>query len=328
MRRLILTFVALALLAACGGAPTEVPTSTAAPLTHVKLAMGYIPDIQFAPFYVAESKGYFREQGVEIEFDHSLFEDKSVPLLGADEIQFANVSAEQIIQARSQGLPVVYVMKWWEAYPVAIVSKSEKGITSPADLAGKKVGIPGLYGASYIGWQALLKAEGMPADAAQLEEVGFNQAEALAADTVDAAIVYANNEPVKLAAQGMTLNTILVSDYIQLASNGLATNEKTIAENPELVNGMIAAALKGLADTIANPAEAAQISMGYIDPAPDPEIARKVLEASIAMWKTEAPGTSDIARWQTTQDVLLTMQLISAPIDLNQAFTNVFVPAY
>jgi len=237
------------------------------------------------------------------------------------------VSAEQIVQARSQGLPVVYVMKWWEKYPIAIVSKAEKGIVSPADLVGKKVGIPGLYGASYIGWQALLQAEGMPADAAQLEEVGFNQAEALTANTVDAAIVYANNEPVKLAAQGIALNTIQVSDYIQLASNGLATNEKTIQENPDLVNNMIDAILKGLADTIANPAEAVQISMGYIDPAPDATIARKVLDASIEMWKTDAPGTSDISRWETTQAVLLTMKLINAPIDLNQAFTNVFVPA-
>lgn len=330
MRRLIPFVITLILLAACGGAPTPTyaPTETAAPLTHVKLAMGYIPDIQFAPFYVAESKGYFKEQGIEIEFDHSLFEDKSVPLLGAGEIQFANVSAEQIIQARSQGLPVVYVMKWWEKYPVAIVSKSDKGITSPADLAGKKIGIPGLYGASYIGWQALLKSQGMPADAAQLEEVGFNQGEALAADTVEAAIVYANNEPVKLAAQGLSLNTIMVSDYIQLASNGLATNEKTIAEHPELVNGMIAAILHGLEDTIANPAEAAQVSLGYIEPAPDAEVARKVLDASIEMWKSTAPGTSDMERWKTTQDVLLTMQLISAPIDLNAAFSNVFVPAY
>jgi NitT/TauT family transport system substrate-binding protein len=332
MRKLILLFTLLA-LTACGGAPTttpepEVPVATAAPLTHVKLAMGYIPDIQFAPFYVAQAKGFFAEQGIEIEFDHTLFEDKSVPLLGANEIQFANVSAEQIIQARAQTLPVVYVMKWWETTPIAIVSKTDAGITSPADLAGHKVGIPGLYGASYIGWQALLSAQNIPADSIQLEDVGFNQAAALAADTVDAAIVYANNEPVKLTAEGLQLNTILLADYVQLAGNGLATNETTINEHPELVNGMVIAIQKGLGYTMADPAEAVRISLPYIDPAPDPGIAQKVLDASIEMWKTETPGISDLSRWEATQNVLLSMSLIPAPIDLEKAFTNIFVPAY
>ena len=198
MRKLSILLILLTFLTACGSPATLEPTAlppTLEPeiLTHVKLAMGYIPDIQFAPFYLAAEKGYFAENGIEIEFDHSLFEDKSVPLLGVNELQFANVSAEQIIQARAQGLPVVYVMKWWEKYPIAVVSKADTGIKSPADLAVRKVGIPGLYGASYIGWQALLNSQNLPADTAQLEAIGFTQAEALVAGTIDAAIVYANN---------------------------------------------------------------------------------------------------------------------------------------
>jgi len=322
MRKLLTLIFTAALAVACAGSPTPAPT--AAPLTHVKLAMGYIPDIQFAPFYVAEAKGYFAEQGIEIEFV-TMFENDAVPLVGANELQFANVSAEQIIQARAQGLPVVYVMKWWEQYPVAIASKAELGIKTPADLAGRKVGLPGLYGASYIGWQALLNAEGLPDDAAQLESIGFTQAEAISAGTVDAAVVYANNEPVKLAAAGEQLNVIVVADYAQLASNGLVTNEQTIKFHPELVKGMITAALKGLADTIANPDEAVQLSLKHIDPAPDAAIARKVLDASIEMWKTDSPGVSDKARWEVTHAVLLDMGLITSPIDLEQAFTNEFV---
>jgi NitT/TauT family transport system substrate-binding protein len=332
MRKLSILLILLTFLTACGSAATPEPTAgppTLEPdvLTHVKLAMGYIPDIQFAPFYVAAEKGYFAENGIEIEFDHSLFEDKSVPLLGVNELQFANVSAEQIIQARAQGLPVVYVMKWWEKYPIAVVSKVETGIKLPADLAGRKVGIPGLYGASYIGWQALLNSQNLPADTAQLEAIGFTQAEALAQGQVDAAIVYANNEPVKLAAAGEQLNMIVVADYAQLASNGLATNETTMNERPELVDGMVRAILKGLADTIANPDEAVQISLAYIDPAPDAVTARSVLDASIEMWKTPLPGASDLARWQTTHDTLLKMGLISQPINLEDAFTNIFIPA-
>jgi NitT/TauT family transport system substrate-binding protein len=319
----------LLVLTACGGAtaPTEAPTAAPTTLTHIKLAMGYIPDIQFAPFYVADAKGYFQQQGLEVEFV-TMFENDAVPLLGTNEIQFANVSAEQVIQARAQGLPVKYVMKWWEQYPVAITSKAELGIKTPADLAGRKVGIPGLYGASYIGWQALLNSQNLPADLAQLEAIDFTQAAALTAGTVDAAVVYANNEPVKLAAQGQQLNTILIADYVKLASNGLVTNEQTLKDHPEWVDGMVVAIQKGLTDTIADPATAVQTSLKYIDPAPDADLARKVLDASITMWQTDAPGVSTLERWQTTQDVLLEMGLITAPIKLEDAFTNDFVPAY
>jgi len=332
MKKLLSLLLILLTLAACGGAtpvpPTPAPPTPAA-LTHVKLAMGFIPDIQFAPFYVADSKGYFKEQGIEVEFE-TMFENDSVPLLGKNERQFANVSAEQIIIARSQGLPVVYAMKWWEKYPIAITSKVEEGIQSPADLQGRTVGIPGLYGASYIGWQALLNSQNLPSDLAQLESIDFTQAQAIAAGTVDAAVVYANNEPVKLAAGGEQLNTIYVADYVQLASNGLATNEQTIKDNPQLVRGMVTAILKGLADTVANPAEAMEISKNYIEGLSTGDAAilttaRKVLDASIEMWKTDKPGLSDKARWEITQSVLLNMGLLTAPIDLDKAFTNQFV---
>src|SRR3972149_3402360 len=204
MKRLHLALLLLTLTACAGSAPvppTATPVIAQASLTHVKLAMGYIPDIQFAPFYVAAEKGYFAQQGIEIEFV-TMFEKDSVPLLGTNEMQFANVSAEQIIQARAQGLPGKYVMKWWEKYPVAVVSKEAKGIKTPADLKGRKVGLPGLYGASYVGLRALLNSQSIQESDVQLESIGFTQAEALTADQVEAAVVYANNEPVKLKAAG------------------------------------------------------------------------------------------------------------------------------
>jgi NitT/TauT family transport system substrate-binding protein len=326
-KRLPLFLALAALLAGCASPATPPVVSTLGTLTHIKLAMGFIPDIQFAPFYVADAKGYFRDQGLQVEFA-TMYENDAVPLLGANDLQFAIVSAEQIIEARSQGLPVKYVMKWWEKYPIAVTAKAAKGIKTPKDLAGRKVGIPGLYGASYIGWQALLNAQSLPADTARLEAIGFTQAQALTADTVDAAVVYANNEPVKLAAQGQVLTTLLVSDYVQLASNGLATNDKTIADHPDLVQGMVSAILKGISDTQADPAAAVQTALKYISPAPDAAIARKVLEASLAMWQTTEPGVSERARWQTTQDVLLKMKLIPAAINLDDAYTNIFIPAY
>jgi NitT/TauT family transport system substrate-binding protein len=323
---LVATLVLLssALLAGCGQPSTPVAPET------VTLAMGYIPNVQFAPFYVAVEKGYFAEEGIQINFDYG-WETDLLKLVGSDELQFAIASGDQVILARSQGLPVVYVMDWYRRFPVCIVSLAETGIHQPADLAGKRVGTPATYGASYIGWRALLEATGLDEADMELVSIGYTQVAALTEHQVAAALCYAMNEPVQMQAAGESVNIIDVADYANLVSNGLITNEKTANEQSTLVQGMVRAALKGLAYTIDHPDEAFQICVKYVpEVASDAEaetVNRAVLDKSIEFWKTgdEALGRSSEAEWLASQQIMQKMGLVDGQGDVTAMFTNQFV---
>ena len=317
IRLMIFTFF---LLTACG--PKPAPS-----LTHIRLSLGYIPNIQFAPLYVAGQRGYFSDAGVEIEFVY-MDENQAAALVGANELQFAVISGEQVLLARAQGLPVVYVAAWYQKYPVSVVAKNDQGITSLSDLRGKTIGLPGPYGANYIGLRALLHAGGLSESDVTLDSIGYTQVEALAADRDQAVSVYTANEPVQLRAQGYELTELRVADYVQLASNGLITNETTAAGNPDLVRGMVAALLHGLSDTIQDPQAAYQISLGYVEnlAQADTNVQKQVLATSIDLWKTDRLGETNSLAWENMQTVLLDMGLLTQPLNLSKAFTNEFLP--
>lgn len=324
-RKFILLTLGMALaLSGCASLPSGNDTGE---LTHVRLPMGYIPNIQFAPFYVAVGKGYFREAGIEIEFDYK-FETDGVALVGAGELPFAIVSGEQVLLARAQGLPVVYVAAWYQQYPVSVVAKSELGILIPQDLNGKKIGLPGLFGANYVGLRALLHEAELEESNVTLDAVGFNQVELMAAGEQDIIVGYAANEPIQLRAQDIAVTEIRVADYVQLASNGILASESVIAENPDLVRAFVGAFLRGLEDTIANPEEAFMLSEAYIPNFAelDSAVQKQVLTTSIEQWKAERLGYSDSQSWENMQSVLLDMGLVTAEMDLSKAFTNEFVP--
>jgi NitT/TauT family transport system substrate-binding protein len=315
----------LLLLAAC--APNPVPASVTNELTKIRLPVGYIPNIQFAPLYVAMEKGYYRQAGLEVSLDYS-FETDGVALVGANNLQFSVASGEQVLLGRAQDLPVTYVLAWYQQFPVGVVANTKEGIRQPADLKGKKIGIPGLYGASYIGFRALLDAAGVKESDVTLDSIGFNQVEALLAGREQAAVIYVPNEPVQLKARGFPVDVIRVADSVQLVSNGLITNEITMKEKPELVKRMVQATLKGIQDTLANPDEAYEISKKYIEglSKDDPLVQKQILAASMELWKGPKLGLSDAKAWENMQAILLKMNLLKAPLDLSKAYTNAFLP--
>ncbi len=327
LKKLFLAILTLSLIAlsGCSGGASPTPAPPAPP-TKVTLAMGFIPNVQFAPFYVAVNQGYFADENLEIEFDYGM-ETDLLNLVGTDALHFAVASGDQVILARGQGLPVVYVMTYFQRFPVAVVSLEDVPLENPEDLIGRSVGIPGLWGASYIGWLALLDAAGIDEGDIELESIGYTQVASLTENQVDAAVVYAANEPVQLRQAGYEPHIIYVADYMNLVSNGIITNDKTIAEQPQLVAGLVRAVLRGLRYTIEHPEEAFEICLEYVPEAGgenrDTQLA--VLQESIKFWQSDKLGYSDPSAWEMSQEFMLEAGLAETQTDPDQMFTNDFI---
>jgi NitT/TauT family transport system substrate-binding protein len=339
----LLALLALA-LAACGqavpaAAPTAAPAATQPPaaateLRKVTLAMSYIPNVQFAPYYVAAEKGYYRDAGLDVSFDYNFENDVVQRAAGWPESQvaFATASGTSTLLARQQSIPVKTVMTLYQQFPIVFFAKSATGLKSPADLAGKTVGIPGNFGESLYGLLALRYANQLDEGAFAVQEIGFTQAQAVLEDKVPVAIGYAMNEPVILREQGEQVDVLRVADSYNLAANGIVVSEKLISEDPELVRAFVTATLRGLQDTLDNPDEAFELSLKSIPEAQlgDPTLQRQVLQESLPFWhsdqtKANGLGYTDAAVWTKTEQFMRDARLLAGPVDISAAFTNEFL---
>src|SRR5581483_7526180 len=109
--------------------------------TDVQLALGYIPNVQFAPFYLAEAKGFYRDEGINISFDNGISPDL-IKAVGAGKFKFAIADADTVISARAEGIPVTYVASFFEQFPAAIISLPKAGISQPASIRARRSASP------------------------------------------------------------------------------------------------------------------------------------------------------------------------------------------
>ncbi len=284
MRRKVILALAVLLIGVLGVQAQGLPSASLAP-RDITFFLTYIPNIQFAPVYVALEKGYFADAGLNVTLQ-SGDEPDGINLIAADQLQFGLASGEQIIAARAQDRPVKFVYEWFQKYPVGVLVTDDSGIQSPADLKGKTIGIPGEFGASYTGVIALLNANNLTQQDVQLQTIGYNAPQVICVGGVQAAVIYVNNEPLQIqdridnhdcgSVTGITV--FPVSDAADMVSNGVITNEDTIASDPDLVRAFVAAFDHGLRDTIDNPAEAYLLSASSIDGLPLPDDLKAALE--------------------------------------------------
>jgi len=320
-------FVSLA-LGACGSSSSvastgRTSTPTSAPIS-VSIGLGYIPDIQFSPFYVAVKKGYYTAADLNVTLNHGIVPDLFAEMM-AHKDTFVFAGGDDTLVARSKHLPVIDVSTLYPSYPISLIVPASSPVQSLAEIKGHTIGLPGLYGSTYVGLLALLHAVHLSEHDVQLKSIGFTQVSALKQGRVDAVVGYTNNEPLQLRRLGMQVRTFDVPGYQPMVSNGIVTTEQTWASQAAMVRAFVQATIRGLNDVLANPSQALQISRDFI-PGMNMVTARDELQATIPIWKStgeHAPGYNNPATWQSMAQFMAGQGLIPGDLDVQQAFINV-----
>jgi len=323
-----LAVILLFLLVVAGGL---VYFRQAKPAAKVTLAMTYIPNVQFAPWYVAEEKGFFREEGLEVVFDYRMDID-ALQLVAAGKMDFAIAGGDQVLIARAQEIPVIYLMSLYAEFPPAIIAKAESGIKTAQDLKGKKIGLP-LYGTNLMAVKAILKQAGIAEEEVELVDIGYTQIPSLLEDKVDAVVGFSNNEPVKLKAMGVEVTQLKSGDYFSLVGHGLITGATKVANEPEQVAKLVRASLKGIAYALAHPDEAFEICLKHLTELGEEQKAqeREVLKASMALWENDYTRKHGLGRsapesWAASQGLMRELGLIARETPVEEFLNQSFIP--
>ncbi len=286
------------------------------PPETVVYAAGYIPNVQFAPFYVALSRGYYREEGIDLKMDYTIGPDV-LKLVALGRVQIGSVDPDAFIHAAVRDLPLVHIATLYQSYPIALIARDD--FLDGAGLKGKRIGISGAYGSSYLGLKAILSEMGLtPADV-HITAIGFTQVAALKQERVDAVVGYINNEPLRLKALGVEVHLRTLSKRNGIPGVGLMTGRKFFQEKKPLLYGFLRATFRGMHDVISDPKTCYRLVVdNYL-----PELSAKdrydaeyrILTATLPFWQSayvaeNGYGQCDPRAWENLGEHMLREQKI------------------
>jgi len=229
----------------------------ARPGTKVILQLKWKHQFQFAGYYAAIEKGYYAQENIEVELKELPQNTSVITEVLEGRAQFGIANADIIINYVN-GAPLVVLAPIFQSSPAALVSRAERNITRPQDIAGKTIEINTKYSGA-IEVLTMLSLEGVKPSQYQVTETSLSLNKLLNNQT-DASEIYLTNEPYFLEKFGIPYNLILPQKYgVDFYAECLFTTKDLVNSNPELVESFLRASIKGWEYALENPEEIAQV---------------------------------------------------------------------
>ncbi len=329
MKKLSILFIiglSLLILASCGNRNNQSNENNQQPdKVSVRLKWVFTSHTAAGPG-VALEKGYFKNENIEATLNPGGFEFDPITLVASGSDDFGIKGADDVILARTKGVPIVAIAVDYQTNPVAYMSLKESNITKPQDFIGENVGAK--YGQNvYTFYKAMLRKLDIPEN--KIEEVAVQfDVSPLLTGQVDVFPGYATFEPAIFKEKDVPINIILAKDYgVPAYGNVVFTTEKMIKENPELVERFLRAYIKGWEYAVQHPVEAANI-MNKLNPKFSKDVQLEMMNLTLPYISPEKEfkiGSMTMNGWEETQQVMLEENIIEESIDLSKAFTNEFI---
>ena len=221
---------------------------------HVTLQLKWKHQFQFAGYYAAQAKGFYREAGLDVALVEADPTKDPVKEVTEGRAQYG-VGNSGLLLARQQGQPVVVLAVIFQHSPFLLITRADVGIDSVHDLVGRKVMLEH-HSEELL---AYLKKEGVPLDALQLQPHSFDSRD-LVLGKVDALSAYSSDEPFFLEQAGLHYMTFTPrSGGIDFYGDNLFTTEAELKGHPARVAAFREASLKGWRYAMAHPEEVVQL---------------------------------------------------------------------
>lgn len=313
-RVVALLAIALAVtgLAGCGGSDAEPGAPQGA-----TLVLDFVPNAAHSGIYAAGARGFYRDENVDLKIQPPGESTDAPKLLGAGKVEFAILDIHDLGIARERGIDLVGVLPIVQRPLASILARGDGPIRRPRDLQGQSVGVTGLPSDEAI---VASEVEADGGDPAQVKRVtiGFTAVPSLAAGKVDAATGFWNAEGVALRRQGVPIRIFKVDRYgaPPYPELVLTTSRRTLENEPDLVDAVVAATRRGYAFTENDP-DAALDDLLAADPSLDPSEQRAQLNALLPILEPKPFDPVVLHEWAGWD---LEHGLLERPLDISAAF--------
>ena len=316
---------------------TAMLTGAAAAETAIKFSLDFGFEGPSAPFLLAIDKGYYKAEGLDVSVDPaaSSLEPISRVASGTYDMGFGDINALIKFRDANPDAPVKAIFMVHNRPPFAVVGRKSRGITTPKDLEGKKLGAPALD-AAYAQWPIFVKANGIDASKVTIENVGIPvRNPMLAAGQLDAVTGSSFTVFINLKDKGVPVDDIavlLMADYgVDLYGNAIVINTKFAAAHLEAVRGFLRAFLKGLKETVKRPASAVDSVLKRNDLAKqdiETERLKMAIRENIVTPEVKANGYGgiDAARYARAVDQTALVYKFKAKLKQEDIFDASYLP--